>query len=151
MNISIHSISDRLGIDRKTIREWVKNSSAFSDIRNNKIRYRLGKTTGIIKNFTDTEEEDIIKWLTERRNRNLPVSTKSLIGYASSINTKFANKSISAKIKWAYRFIKRNGFAIRRISHIGQKIPEDKNEKIKKFISEIIQTRKELFIEEDED
>ena len=123
INKSIHSISNRLGIERKTLREYEKNISALSDIRNNTKRYRIGKTTGIIKNFSDSEEEDIIKWLTERRNRSLPVSTKSLISYASSINNVFVNKNLSTKIKWAYILIKQNGFAIRRISYIGQKIP----------------------------
>ncbi len=69
-----------------------------------------------------------MEWMTERRH-NLPVSTKSLIGYVSTINTNFANKSVSAKMKWAYKFIKRNGFSIRRISHIGKKSQKIKMKK----------------------
>ena len=80
-------------------------------IRNNNKRYRLGKTKGIIKNFSDAEEEEIINWLTDCRNQNQAVSTKSLISYLL-----FASKNLGAKIKCAYRFIKRKGFAIRRIS-----------------------------------
>ncbi len=75
-------------------------------IRNNNKRYQLDKTKGIIKNFSDAEEEEIINWLTDCRNQNLTVSTKSLISYALSINTIFASKSLGVKIKWAYRFIK---------------------------------------------
>jgi len=86
-NVSIHSISDRLQIDRKTIRDWVKQSSALSDIKNKTKRFRVGKTYGIIKTFSDTEEEEILKGLTDRRNHNLAVSTKSLISYASSIKS----------------------------------------------------------------
>ena len=50
-----------------------------------------------------------------------------------------------------YLFIKRFGLSIQQISHIGQIIPEDKNIKKMKFIEEIIQKRKELDIDFDED
>ena len=32
MNISIHSISNRLGIDRKIIRDWIKNEIILKNI-----------------------------------------------------------------------------------------------------------------------
>ena len=48
-------------------------------------------------------------------------------------------------------FFKRYGFSIRRISHIGQMIPEDKNLKKMNFINEVTQKRKELEIDINED
>ena len=35
---------------------------------------------------------------------------------------------------WNYRFLKRHGFSIRRVSHIGQTIPENMNNLIDNFI-----------------
>lgn len=58
---------------------------------------------------------------------------------------------MSSRLKWVFIFIKLNGLDIRRITHIEQNIPQDKNEKINKFKKDIIQKRKDLYIEEDED
>ncbi len=93
----------------------------------------------------------ILEWLSERRRNNLTVSTKSLISYASSLKDNFSNNNLAAKLKWAYRFIKRKGLSIRRVSHLGQRIPEDKNIIANKFRENVINKRRELNIEEDED
>ena len=39
---------------------------------------------------------------------------------------------------WCYRFIQRHGFAIRRISHIGQKLPDNIEYLKNSFINEVI-------------
>ena len=59
MNISIHSISNKLGIDRKLIREWIKNEINLNNIPNKDIRYRACKSSGLIKDFSDEKEEKI--------------------------------------------------------------------------------------------
>ena len=106
MNISIHSISNRLGIDRKLIRDWIKNENILKNINNKDKRYRSCKNSGIIKEFSDEEEEKIYLWIQEKRDNKLAVSTKSIIAYACSLKTNFANKTTGAKLKWVYRFIK---------------------------------------------
>ena len=40
LNISIHSIYNKLGIDRKLIDEWVKQESPLDNIKNKDSRYR---------------------------------------------------------------------------------------------------------------
>ena len=52
---------------------------------------------------------------------------------------------------WCYRFIKRNGFSIRRVSHFGQSIPEDKNTLKDSFVKEVILKRKKMNISYDDD
>ena len=56
MNISIHSISNRLGIDRKIIRDWIKNEIIMNNISNKDKKYRICKSSGVIKDFSDEEE-----------------------------------------------------------------------------------------------
>ena len=56
----------------------------------------------------------------------MPISTKSLIAFAGTIDETFSTKTINAKLQWAYRFIKRYRFSIRRIPHKGQTITETK-------------------------
>ena len=93
LNISIHSISNKLGIDRKLIRDWVNKEATLSGIPNKDSRFRINKSSGIVKIFTDFEEDMILEWLSERRRNNLLVSTKSLISYASSLKDNFSNNN----------------------------------------------------------
>ena len=93
LNISIHSISNKLGIDRKLIRDLVNKEATLSGIPNKDSRFRINKSSGIVKIFTDLEEDMILEWLSERRRNNLTVSTKSLISYASSLKDNFSNNN----------------------------------------------------------
>ena len=52
---------------------------------------------------------------------------------------------------WCYQFIKRNGFSIRRVSHIGQSIPEYMNTLKDSFVKEVILKRKKMNIPYDDD
>ena len=79
-----------------------------------------------------------------------PISTKSLVCLACTIKPEFKQKPINQQLNWAYRFLKGRRFSIRRISHIGQKMPKEKNELKEKFISETIEKRKNLSILYDE-
>ncbi len=72
-----------------------------------------------------------------------------MIFYTCSLNQIFSNKSLTTQLKWVYRYIKRRGIAIRKISHIDQTIPDNKNIIAGKFIDEVIKKRKELSLEED--
>ena len=99
LNISIHSISNKLGIDRKLIRDWVNKEAILSGIPNKDSRFRINKSSGIVKIFTDLEEDMKLELLSERRRNNLTVSTKSLISYASSLKDNFSNNNLAAKLK----------------------------------------------------
>lgn len=44
------------------------------------------------KNFSDQQEDEIKKWIIENRTKHIPISTKSLISFAGSLNEKFKNK-----------------------------------------------------------
>ena len=78
------------------------------------------------------------------------ISTKSLVCFACTIKPEFKQKPINQQLNWDYRFLKRREFSIRRISHIGRKMPKEKNELKEKFISETIEKRKNLSILYDE-
>lgn len=142
MNISIHSISNKLGIDRKIIKYWIKNEINLNNIPNKDRRYCACKSSGIIKDFSDGEEEKIFIWIREKRDNKYPVSAKSILAFASSLKNSFSYKKIDAQMRWVYRFIRRYGLSIRRISHIGQMIPENKNLKKMNFINEVTQKKR---------
>ena len=151
MNLSIHLLSNKLAIDRKVIRDWINKEEDLKNVKNNKNKYRCEKKSGIKRNFSDEEENLISEWISKNRAKKIPVSTKSLINYAGSLNQKFSDKPINIKLRWAYRFLKRNGFSIRRVSHIGQPIPKGKENIKNKFIQDLILKRNLTNIEADED
>ena len=46
--------------------------------------------------------------------------------YVCSINNTLGLKNLNAQQKWLFTFIKRYGMPIRRITHMGQKLPDNK-------------------------
>lgn len=150
LNVSMHKIEDRLGINRKSIREWRDKKNLFLDINAKSVRYRCNRVKGLNTIFSEEEELKIKLWIIECRKQLCPISTKSLVAYASKMKEDFNIKHINVKLRWAYRFLKRYGFSIRRITHLGQFIPRLHSEIKKKFIENIISARKKLNIDFDQ-
>ena len=65
----------------------------------------------------------ICEQINNLRNNKISVSAKSYILKECEIKETFANKSLEIKVAWLYRFLKRNGYSIRRFTHKGQIIP----------------------------
>ena len=89
----------------------------------------------------EEEENAVVSWIRENRDKNKTISTKSLLAYACSINNTLGLKNLNAKQKWVYRFIKRYGMSIRRITHMGQKLPDNNIAFLNKFKENIINKR----------
>ena len=108
--------------------------------------FRCNRKSGIKTYFTEFEDLEIIKWISENRKELKPISTKSLVSFAGTIKPEFKQKTLNQQLNWAYRFLKRRGFSIRRISHIGQKFSKEIDRIKEKFISDIIEQRKNVEI-----
>ena len=54
----------------------VNKEETLSEIPNKDSRFRINKSSGIVKIFTDHEEDMILEWLSERRRNSLPVRQK---------------------------------------------------------------------------
>ena len=80
--------------------------------------------------------------LLQNRENKLPIRTKSLCCYEGTLKKVFEDKMINTQLQWAYRFLHRYVFSIRRISHTGQALPENK-ETIKQKICGKINKEKE--------
>ena len=97
--ISLHSIENKLNIDRHTLRKWKQQESDLKLVKNKDIKFRKNRIGRLYKNFSDIQKNDICKFITNERKNNLAVSTKSVICYASKINIEFANKKTLTKLK----------------------------------------------------
>ena len=124
---SLHSIEDKYKINRSTIRNWIKNEDELLQVKYNKSKFRKNRKSGIIRIMSDTQEENICNFIIDCREKNKAIGPKSIVCYTGKINAQFAENKIKTKLMWCYRFLKRHGFSIRRVSHIGQTIPENMN------------------------
>ena len=79
-------------------------------------------------------------WIAESRKIYISVCNKGLVCYVGNTNATFKEKSFKVKLRWVYRFLKRHGFSLSRISHHGQFIQKFHTEI--KFITELIEKRK---------
>ena len=119
LNVSLHQIITKLGIDRSILRDWKKKRDQLLDVKNKDKQYRCKRTKGLNTIFTEDEELIIKNRIVSCRKNYAPLSTKTLICYAGNIKDKFKDKVLNLKLQKAYRFLKRYSFSKRRISHIG--------------------------------
>jgi len=71
-----------------------------------KISYRISYKKMFIGNFNVFQKMEICEWINNLRIKKMIVK-KSVILKAREVNPSFGNKSISSKISWVYRFLKR--------------------------------------------
>ena len=89
LEVSIHKISDKLGIDLKIIREWRDNKNSLMKVANKETSFRCNRKTGIKTYFADFEEIEIIKWISEKCKELKPISIKGLVSLAGTIKPEF--------------------------------------------------------------
>ena len=119
LKMSLHQIEARLGISRKTLREWNNKENLLKDQNKKEKRFRCDLKYSIKRSLSEDDEAMIKNWIIDCRNYFAPLSTKSLVCYAGNLNTEFKDKCLKVRYRWAYRYLKRNGFSIRRVSHQG--------------------------------
>ena len=149
--VSLHGIGEKLKIDKSMMRKWKNDEEKLRLVKYKDKNYRINRGGEIKRNMTEIQENDIYNFIKENREKKKAIGAKSVICYAGKINPKFEEKSLKTKLMWCYRFIKRNGFSICRISHIGQSIPEDMNTLKDSFVKEVIVKRKKMNIPYDDD
>jgi predicted transcriptional regulator len=123
-NYSQNKICEIFHISQKSVRRFLKQEMNLK-ISARKNAFRVSSKKTLIDNFNIFEEMQICNWINNLRNNKKTVSAKSVILKASELKEVFANKSIKAKVSLVYRFLKRIGYSIRRVTHKGQITPEN--------------------------
>jgi transposase len=140
---SQNKIKELFNISQKSVRRFLNQEMELrTSVRKNSFRLPYKKI--FIGNFNYFEEMQLCEWINNLRNNKISVSTKSLILKACELKESFANKNIESKVAWVYRFLKRNGYSIRRVTHKGQNIPENVELLKKEFLNQVAEKRKEL-------
>ena len=125
LNYSLHFLSNKLGINRSLFRDWIKKEILILQVKN-----KDKKIDALISDlstfFMRKKKILFITGLSKKEKIIFPVSTKSLISFASSLEESFKNKTLNAILQLAYRYIKGYYLSVRQISHKRQTIPEKK-------------------------
>lgn len=142
---SLHSLSNKYGIDRKTIRDWIKLEDTLKK-QNDIHKFRIAGG-GAKNDLCEEKEIELVQWILQNRKLDLPITTSVVISYLLKLEPKFKEKTNNALKIWCFRFLKKNNFVLRRASHIGQPLPSDYMNKITIFLKDIIDKRKILKID----
>ena len=145
--VSIHKVAEIAGVDRSSLRDWIKQKDELlkKDHKQNSFRLQgAGK-----KPMTIEIEEQLIKFILECRHQQIALNSHEIITKAQSLTDALEGKSYKSLMNWCYKFLKRAGFSIRKPTHIGQPLKEDSNALFDRFIFNIITFRKEMEIFEE--
>ena len=147
---SLHIASEKYGIDRKSIREWIAHKQDLINQDNKNKKFGLAKNAGH-KSVSYSFEENILNWILYNRKLGVAITAKAIIAYTTKIIPEFKEKNLISLNNWFYRFMKRHNLVIRYASHLGQKYPRgtiDNIYNIYNFFHEVISKRRELLIDD---
>jgi len=131
-----------------SVYDWEK---LYDKIRKQKNQDMKRIAGGGRKSIVSKYEKDILYWIINHRKLGLIISIKSIITYLLSEHQELKSKSFHDLYNIIYNMLKRNGFSIRKASHIGQKLPDNASYSFYEFIQKVIKERDELGIYDDEE
>ena len=95
------------------------------------------KGSGRKVRFEDIEQS-LIDWFEQRREKGVRVTGKGLTREALQLHKTSGNQSFKASCSWFLKFKRRHGLSFRRVTHIAQKSHDVIDEKIDRFLNNII-------------
>ena len=118
------SAASHFDVEPKRVREWKKDFEKIKSTKSNRQRLDGGGRKCIDKDL----EEDLVHWIYEKRSKTLHVSRKMIMWKAKNIfdakNEDPATKdSFFASRGWCEKFMRRQGFSLRRKTTTAQKDP----------------------------
>ena len=105
----IKNVSKLTGIDRKSLREWVKQRNKLKNIENKGKKFRL--PGGGAKPKTLIHEKHLINFIDGCIKKNINVDANLIINELCRIAPEMKNKTQKALRSWCYRFLKRNKYS----------------------------------------
>ncbi len=126
-----HIIAAEIGVPRNYLREWVQQFKYINETNSGGKKYRL---EGAGRNPSTLKIEDkLLCWLNEQRRFEIAITTNEIITKLIELEPNKKENSYHSFQLWCYRFLKRNPYGIRIITHIGQKLKDTCKEEYHKF------------------
>ena len=91
-------------------------------------------------------EDKLLYRLSEQRRNEIPITPNEIIAKLKELEPNKKENSYHSLHLWCYRFLKRNAYGIRSITHIGQKLKDTCKEEYNKFLKLYIKCHSILVI-----
>ncbi|OWY98927.1 hypothetical protein PHMEG_00030172 [Phytophthora megakarya] len=122
-------VASRLKVGRSTIYCWRKSQAQLCSASASAPNKYFAPSSSPRKQYVFFSELEVqlIKWITlMRKTRGLCVTTKCIVLMIGKFDAVFsAARTNVALLSWYTRFLKRNGFSVRRITHKGRKLRDN--------------------------
>ena len=105
----IKNVSKLTGIDRKSLREWVKQRNQLKNIENKGKKFRL--PGGGAKPKTLIHEKHLIDFIDGCMKKNISVDANLIINELCRIDPEMKKTNIKTLRSWCFRFLKRNKYS----------------------------------------
>ena len=77
----MHSISEKLKIDRKILRDWWDKKASLLEVKNKNNKFRCHRENTEKKNFSEEQEEKIRNWIISIHNIHIPLSIYQIFSF----------------------------------------------------------------------
>ena len=125
-------------VDRRRVQEW---SSKREELKKLVKSAKKSQGGGRKVAYQDIEVK-LLRWMSERREEGVRVTSKALKREALRLHKIFGNQSFKASQGWFEKFKKRNRISLRRSTHINQQ-PKDKTDgRVDRFLKLVIRMRR---------
>ena len=104
--IGISKVSNLTGIDRKSIKEWMKKKEKLMSMKDKEIKYRL--PGGGAKSHMKNKEHHLIYFILVCKKVGIKITPKLVMQEFLRIQPSYYKKSIDSLKNWCYRFLKKN-------------------------------------------
>ena len=104
--IGISKVASLTGIDRKSIKEWIKNKDKLMSMTDKEIKYRL--PGGGAKSQMAFKEHHLIYFILICKKVGIKITPKLVYEELLRIEPSYIKKGIFTLKNWCYRFLKKN-------------------------------------------
>lgn len=115
-------------VDESNIRLWRRNKKTLESCKKKQRSRRYGTPTW------PALEDDLHHWILQEREKGLAVSTIKIRLKAKAMAREMNLDSFQGGATWCYRFMRRNNLVVRHRTTVGQKLPDDWQEKSDCFL-----------------
>lgn len=129
-NHSINQTALKFGIDRKLVRNWIKQRGQILAQSSKATRSRVSSPQD--GKYVDLEEQ-LFNWISERRVEGMLVSGSSVQAKALELST---DRQFKASNGWLARFLRRRRLVTRRITTSGRALPVNSRDTIRMFLEQ---------------
>ena len=127
--------SRRFGVGESSVRDWRKQKEKLALVPAKSQRLPGGRR----KAHAPDMEEELIAWIDSQRSGHLRVTRSSI--QRKALELYHGEGDFSASRGWIEKFLKRNGFSLRRRTTVSQRLPQDLIPKVSSFVLRVRKLR----------